>query len=189
MNRVYVLVIVLSFMASSSMAAFAGEGAAIRVRTDQVVGQSSKLLAGACIEDVNHEIYGGLYSQMIFGESFQEPPPAPDIQGFKSYGTGWGIEGDTLRLSANDGPKLLREGNDDIREVSVDVLFPERKGHNAGLIVRVERPEVGADRWFGYEVSLEPERKDCIWRGIAITTSRFRACRARCRSIIGSHWT
>lgn len=28
---------------------------------------------GLCLEDVNHEIYGGLYSQMIFGESFAEP--------------------------------------------------------------------------------------------------------------------
>ena len=35
----------------------------------------SRYLTGACIEDVNHEIYGGLYSQMIFGESFQEPAP------------------------------------------------------------------------------------------------------------------
>src|SRR5271156_307853 len=32
----------------------------------------SRYLTGACLEDVNHEIYGGLYSQMIFGESFQE---------------------------------------------------------------------------------------------------------------------
>jgi len=32
------------------------------------------VLVGAGIEDVNHELYGGLYSQMIFGESFEEPP-------------------------------------------------------------------------------------------------------------------
>lgn len=32
---------------------------------------------GACIEDVNHEIYGGLYDQRIFGESFEEPPAPP----------------------------------------------------------------------------------------------------------------
>ena len=25
---------------------------------------------------MNHEIYGGIYSQMVFGESFQEPPPS-----------------------------------------------------------------------------------------------------------------
>ena len=35
---------------------------------------ASTRLTASCIEDVNHEIYGGLYSQMVFGESFQEPP-------------------------------------------------------------------------------------------------------------------
>jgi hypothetical protein len=45
----------------------------INVKADEAAGPVSRLLTGACIEDVNHEIYGGLYSQMIFGESFQEP--------------------------------------------------------------------------------------------------------------------
>ena len=49
----------------------------INVQADHVVGPVSRLLTGACIEDVNHEIYGGLYSQMLFGESFQEPAPPP----------------------------------------------------------------------------------------------------------------
>lgn len=31
------------------------------------------------LEDVNHEIYGGIYSQMIFGEAFQEPPDAHGV--------------------------------------------------------------------------------------------------------------
>lgn len=41
----------------------------------------SRYLTGACIEDVNHEVYGGLYSQMIFGESFQEPPAGGNVSG------------------------------------------------------------------------------------------------------------
>lgn len=45
----------------------------IRVYAKDVIHKVSRYLTGACIEDVNHEIYGGLYSQMIFGESFQEP--------------------------------------------------------------------------------------------------------------------
>ena len=47
----------------------------IEVQADQVLHPISRYLTGACIEDVNHEIYGGIYSQMIFGESFQEPAP------------------------------------------------------------------------------------------------------------------
>jgi len=38
-------------------------------------------MTGACLEDVNHEIYGGLYSQMLFGESFQELPMQIDSKG------------------------------------------------------------------------------------------------------------
>jgi alpha-L-arabinofuranosidase len=41
---------------------------------DSVIKANSPLMTGACIEDVNHEIYGGIYSQLIFGESFQELP-------------------------------------------------------------------------------------------------------------------
>jgi alpha-L-arabinofuranosidase len=56
----------------------AGLEAEIVVHANQVSHRVSRYLTGACIEDVNHEIYGGLYSQMIFGESFQEPaPPSP----------------------------------------------------------------------------------------------------------------
>ena len=46
--------------------------AVIQVRADRTIAKISPFTIGACIEDVNHEIYGGLYSQMVFGESFQE---------------------------------------------------------------------------------------------------------------------
>ena len=48
--------------------------AKIQVQVDEVAGRISPYLVGACIEDVNHEIYGGLYSQLLFGESFEEEP-------------------------------------------------------------------------------------------------------------------
>jgi len=59
---------------TTALSAFAAD-VTIHVQADHVVRPLSHLLTGACIEDVNHEIYGGLYSQMIFGESFQEPSP------------------------------------------------------------------------------------------------------------------
>jgi alpha-L-arabinofuranosidase len=73
------LVPMLMGMAFSALAA----DVVISVQADHAVGPVSRLLTGACIEDVNHEIYGGLYSQMIFGESFQESAPpasAPEAQ-------------------------------------------------------------------------------------------------------------
>ena len=64
----------------------------IEVRADRVLHKLSPHLTGACIEDVNHEIYGGIYSQMIFGESFQEPPASPPVIGFKTYGGRWLVD-------------------------------------------------------------------------------------------------
>src|SRR5580658_4483822 len=46
----------------------------IRVNASVVTNHITPYMTGSCIEDVNHEIYGGLYSQLIFGESFEEPP-------------------------------------------------------------------------------------------------------------------
>lgn len=43
-------------------------------------GPPAGQLIGAGIEDVNHELYGGLYSQMVYGESFEEPARG-DISG------------------------------------------------------------------------------------------------------------
>src|SRR2546423_8260186 len=51
--------------------------ATIRVRANDVLGRVSRTMTGACLEDVNHEAYGGLYSQMIFVKSFQKPTPRP----------------------------------------------------------------------------------------------------------------
>ena len=58
----------------------------IEVQADHAPHPMSRLLTGACIEDVNHEIYGGIYSQMIFGESFQEPPQRDAAEGSKVSG-------------------------------------------------------------------------------------------------------
>ena len=51
--------------------------ATVRVDASKVEANVTPWLYGACIEDVNHEIYGGLYDQRLFGESFEEPVPDP----------------------------------------------------------------------------------------------------------------
>jgi hypothetical protein len=145
----------LTFLAASDLPA-----EEIKVDASQVVGPVSRYLTGACIEDVNHEIYGGLYSQMIFGESFQEPVPPPSISGFTRFGGSWQVKDGVVRIQAADGPKLLsdhaafRDG-----AVGVEVRFADRKGGNAGLIVRVDQPGIGADNFTGYEVALDPQRR------------------------------
>jgi alpha-L-arabinofuranosidase len=151
------LALALTLLAAS---ACNGGEVIIDVRADRAIGTVSRHLTGACIEDVNHEIYGGIYSQMVFGESFQEPPPAPAIKGFKTFGGRWVVRDGAIRIDGADGPKLVsdhaafKDG-----AVGVELFFADRKGENAGLLVRVDQPGVGADKFVGYEVSLDAARQ------------------------------
>jgi len=124
----------------------------------------SRLTSGACIEDVNHEIYGGVYSQMVFGESFQEPASMLDsVQGFRKLGGVWQVRGEELRFTGDLGCKLVSDvpafadG-----EVSVEINVPERGLVNAGLIVFVGRAQVGADNFDGYELALNADRQQLL---------------------------
>ncbi len=67
-------------------------------------------LLGACMEDVNHELYGGIWSQMIYGEAFSEPA---DDSGLSSVWLPCGEGGTYLRTedfgqSVTDGTILNR---------------------------------------------------------------------------------
>lgn len=137
-----------------------GEEAKIRVRADVPGPELSRHMTGLCIEDVNHEMYGGIDSQMIFGESFQEAPRT-SVDGFASYGGTWTVEGFlTLRGAAGDGPKLIAERPPlTAGKASVQLRFADASPGLAGLIVKVSKPEVGADRFQGYEISLDPGRR------------------------------
>jgi hypothetical protein len=154
MNSLRILALSMAALASASSAP--GQEIQITVQADRVTQFVPRLHTGACIEDVNHEIYGGIYSQMIFGESFQEPPPAIPPKGFKAFGGRWKVTGDELAGDAGDGPKLISERpafSDG--EVGVEVLFPDRRMGNAGLILRAGNAGPGADNFDGYEVSLD----------------------------------
>lgn len=131
--------------------------ATITVHAGQVLHRVTPYLTGACIEDVNHEIYGGIDSQMIFGESFAEPAPQPPLKGFDAFGGRWtlGDEG-SIRVAGGDGAKMVWNGpNFSEGEASVDVWLTESPGGNGGLIVKVGDPGVGADKFTGYEIALE----------------------------------
>jgi hypothetical protein len=130
----------------------------IDVDASQPLHRLSRYLTGACIEDVNHEVYGGIDSQMIFGESFAEPAPPAPLKDFMAFGGQWTPAADgSLHAAAGNGPKLIwTSPSFSNGEVSVDLLFPEKGGGNAGLILKVSQPGKGHDDFNGYEVSLEP---------------------------------
>lgn len=156
-SRKGLLNIVVSLAALAAITYASAQEAVVHIRADQVVHPISRLLTGACIEDVNHEIYGGLYSQMIFGESFQEPAPPAPVPGFAAYGGNWTVRDGALSGDASDGAKLVSEHpafSDGT--VSVDIRLPDTSGENAGIILRVAEPGTGPDAFVGYEVSLDP---------------------------------
>jgi alpha-L-arabinofuranosidase len=136
----------------------AAQDAAVRIDAGKVTQRVGRYLAGACIEDVNHEIYGGIYSQMVFGESFQEPAPQSPVKGFRAYDGRWAVEDGELRAGGGEGPKLVSEQPAFAEgEAGVEVFFTDRKAGNAGLIVKVGKAGPGADNFDGYEVSLDPQ--------------------------------
>ncbi len=143
--------------AVASLAVVQAQDATITIHADQVLHRVSRYLTSACIEDVNHEVYGGIDSQMVFGESFAEPPPQPPLKGFSVFGGKWTLaEEGGIQVLGSDGAKIVcdepafSEG-----EASVDVWLTESGGGNGGLILKVSDAAVGADKFNGYEVALE----------------------------------
>jgi hypothetical protein len=153
--------IIKATVLAATLSAFATPGHAINpaiiVHADQVLHPDSPYLTGACIEDVNHEIYGGLDSQMIFGESFAEPAAQLPLKGFGTYEGRWTLAGDgCVQGIGSNGSKIVWNGPAlSAGEVSVDVLLTETAGGNGGLIFKVSDAGNGADAFTGYEVSLE----------------------------------
>jgi alpha-L-arabinofuranosidase len=133
------------------------KGATITVNADQVLHTNSPYLTGSCIEDVNHEIYGGIDSQMIFGESFAEPAAQLPLKGFKAYEGRWTLaDAGSLQGVGGNGSKIVWDGPAlAVGEVSVDVMLTEATGGNGGLILKVSDAGIGADAFAGYEASLE----------------------------------
>jgi Alpha-L-arabinofuranosidase 1 domain/3-keto-disaccharide hydrolase/Alpha-L-arabinofuranosidase C-terminal domain len=134
------------------------QSAKIQVNAKQITSSISPYLGtGACLEDVNHEVYGGIYSQMLFGESFQEPSFM--LVGFRDYGGGnASVSGTSVTLAPNststDEKLIWAGGNFAKATVSVQVLRPSSNPGTAGFILDVQNPSRGPDQFYGYEISL-----------------------------------
>lgn len=70
---------------------FVHAGDSITIDVGTVLGNIPPYFSGSCLEDVNHEIYGGLFGQRLYGESFEEPAPEDGLQisrQWKEYAAG-----------------------------------------------------------------------------------------------------
>jgi alpha-L-arabinofuranosidase len=77
-------------LAQSRVAAAASSPAAaidVAVNLSLTVATLSGAMNGAGMEELNHEIYGGVYSQMIHGESFEEPAGVDGVSGQRFINT------------------------------------------------------------------------------------------------------
>src|SRR6187549_3566172 len=99
----------LAILATSLTLAAQADDSTLTVDASRVVNRVSPLMYGSCIEDVNHEIYGGLYAQMIFGESFEEPPARPPAKGWTMFGGQWKAGQGILTAGADFGAKVVRD--------------------------------------------------------------------------------
>ncbi|MDR2953655.1 MAG: DUF1080 domain-containing protein [Prevotella sp.] len=135
----------------------------IMVDASQVEAKVAPYLYGACIEDVNHEIYGGLYDQKIFGESFEEPVPGANFIDFSSFEGEWVNENDILAVRSFPGAKLVyNKREENITSVETEIKFDENRGDNAGLLTHVSKPGNGADNFYGYEISLRADGRKVV---------------------------
>lgn len=141
------------------------QGGAVPTLPDARIVVDARLIAnsitpwmtGSCIEDVNHEIYGGLYDQKLFGESFEEPPASATFEGWIAYGGSWRVDGNVCSVNSNAGAKLVRGAPVFVDgTVEAEMKFPPNPGQNAELLVRVQNPGMGIDNFDGYEISLLP---------------------------------
>ena len=129
----------------------------LTVDAEKVLCRIEPLIYGAGAEDVNHEIYGGLYDQKVFGEGFEEPAFA-EIKGFKAYDEKWSIVSGMAQLQTSHHGKLIYEG----KQLSSGIVEVEVRMDDintiAGLIVNVTNPGNGADAFNGYELALNARK-------------------------------
>ncbi|MEI7910816.1 MAG: family 16 glycoside hydrolase [Verrucomicrobiota bacterium] len=144
--------------------------ATIHADAELVRNQTSPMIYGACIEDVNHEIYGGLYGQLLAGESFEEAAPAATLTDWATWGGEWkpsgsGAASEAVNVTAEQGAKIVKaqqaftDGT-----IDCDLRFAGNHGErtNAGVIIRVNHAAAGADAFDGYEISLAADGKSIV---------------------------
>ena len=151
----------------------------LTVDAGKVLCHVEPLIYGAGAEDVNHEIYGGLYDQKIFGEGFEEPAKV-SIKGFKPYDSNWSLTSGMAQLITTQHGKLIYTVQKLTNaSVEMDVRI-DNINSIAGFIVNVSNAANGADAFNGYEVALNAQKGVLVlgkhqqnWQPISETTTSF----------------
>ena len=151
----------------------------LSVDAQKVLCRIEPLIYGAGAEDVNHEIYGGLYDQKIFGEGFEEPAVV-NIRGFKAYDERWSLTSGMAQITTSQHGKLIYTDRQ-LQNNTVEVeLRMDHINAIAGLIVNVSGAGNGADAFNGYEVALNAQKGTFVlgkhqqnWQPVSDTPATF----------------
>ena len=149
MNKLFSRIALSALLLGAPAAASAQS---ISIDAANIKGTISPLIYGAGAEDVNHEIYGGLYDQRIFGEGFEEPE-AINIEGFLPYDEVWSVKNGVLSINTSNHGKLVYQTDYAKGSIEVEMLLGGGSPI-AGLIIDVQEAGNGADNFRGYEIAL-----------------------------------
>ena len=150
MKRVFTLIL-STLVASSALA----QGLKLEINPDKVLNPITPLLYGAGMEDVNHEIYGGFYSQRIFGESFEEGVKPEGIVGMSHYNRPIMMDGDAIQVYSESSAMLVSDNHSFADGwAEVEICANAIGDFNGELLLRVSEAGNGLDNFNGYEISL-----------------------------------
>ena len=151
MRRISLLLIVLAASCLTAMAQ-------VRVDVDpgKIINHISPLLYGSGMEDVNHEVYGGIYNQRIFGESFEEGAEVIRITGFTRYDSMWHGVGDYVYPTVNNASAklIMDQPETGTGKVAVDLRFESVRSGTAGLFLHASNAKEGPENIKAYEFGL-----------------------------------
>ena len=148
----------------------------IVVNAGKVLNTIPSTLYGSCMEDVNHEIYGGLYDQKIMGESFEEPASGVNYGQWKKYSGYWSADREYADNSISIIPgrhtrRMIAKNELGVEDdetakliydpihfadglVETDLKFLATKGGGASLLIKVSDAGIGENVYTGYEIRL-----------------------------------
>lgn len=131
------------------------QGIKVKIDPDKVLNPITPLLYGAGMEDVNHEIYGGFYSQRIFGESFEEGVKPEGIVGISHYNRPIMMDGDAIQVYSESTAMLVADNHSFADGwAEVEICANAIGDFNGELLLRVSEAGNGLDNFNGYEISL-----------------------------------
>ena len=128
----------------------------ITVNPGKIINHVNPLLYGSGMEDVNHEVYGGIYNQRIFGESFEEGAEVVRITGFTRYDSMWHGVGDYVYPTVNNSSAklMMDQPESGTGKVAVDLRFESIRSGTAGLFLHASNAKEGPENIKAYEFGL-----------------------------------